>query len=159
MRIHEVITESLNKLHNPNEYQQALSTWEDYYGDGEGKQQLDQYSQTVDQLNQRGGTVYRAVWVQPGKKPRLDEPGEHWTISPEQAEQYLESTAGHSAYIDLMDDGIDPVPYIIGATVGPNSITNKNVLIANFPDEFEVGLTNPASAKISVVKQADNPFR
>ena len=156
MRVTEILAESLNTLHNPKEYQKVLGAWEDYYGPGEGKQRLDQYSQTVDDINQRGGTVYRAIWVLPGEKPNLKNPGEHWTTSPELAEEYLESTAGHAALADL--DNYDAIPYILSATVGPNSITNRNVILAGFPDEFEVGLVNPRSAKIAIVKQVDNPF-
>lgn len=159
MRARDFINKNLNKLHSPTQYRKVLAAWEDYYGEGEGKQHLDQYSQTVDALNQRGGTVYRAVWVTPGEQPRLDDPGEHWTISPEAAEEYLQSNAGSSAFMDFQaDHDVDPVAYIISATVGPNSITNKNVILAEFPDEFEVGLVNPKSAKIAVVKQVQNSF-
>lgn len=155
MRATEFITENLNKLHNPAEYQQALDGFMDYY-DENGKQHLDQYSKTVDALNQQGGTVYRAIWVHPGKKPRLKNPGEHWTISQEKALEYLETNAGASAFMDFQaDHDQDPVAYIISATVGPNSITNRNVLIGQFPDELEVNLVNPGSAKIKIVKQVD----
>lgn len=157
MRITDIITEGLNKLHDQKEYQQALTSFDDYYGEGEGQQQLNMYIQTVDALNQRGGTVYRAIWVHPSKKPRLKDPGEHWSISQEKALEYLETNAGASAFMDFKaDHDQDPVAYIISATVGPNSITNKDVLIANFPDEFEVNLVNPATAKIAIVKQVDN---
>lgn len=159
MRATEFITENLNNLHDPKYYRRVLAAWEDYYGEGEGKQHLDQYSQIVDALNQRGGTVYRAVWVTPGEQPRLDDPGEHWTTSPEAAEEYLQSNAGSSAFMDFQaDHDVDPVAYIISATVGPNSVTNKKVLLAQFADEFEVNLVNPRSAKIAIVKQVQNPF-
>lgn len=153
MRFKEILSESLNKLSQPAEYQRAVAAFADYYGDS-GQQRLDQYSQIVDTLNQRGGTLYRAVWVSPGKKPRLNDPGEHWTISPEAAEEYLQSNAGSSAYMDFQaDNDVDPVAYIISATVGPNSVTNKTVNIAEFPDELEVNLVNPRAAKIKILKQ------
>ena len=158
VNVWEDLNKGLNILHNPEYYQRVLGAWEDYYGPRLGKKKLDQYSQIVDAINQQGGTVYRAIWVLPGEKPRLDEPGEHWTISPRHAQYYLETTAGHSAYIDLYDE-VEPVPYIISATVGPRGITNNDVLLTEFADEFEVNLTSPAAAKIAIVKRARNPFK
>lgn len=155
----ESVTESvasLNKLHNKAEYKKALKGFALLHmDDDEGRQHLDHYINTVDSLIQKGGTVYRAVWVLPGTKPNLKEPGQHWTISPESAEEYLDSNAGWGAYGDLANNGQKgkPVAYIISATVGPNSITNKNVLIAEFPEELEVSLVNPSSAKIKIVKR------
>lgn len=144
----------LNKLHNKKQYQAALASFTNDFGDVEGKQMLDNYSATIDAINQRGGTVYRGVWVAPGKKPNIKQPGKHWTISVESAEEFLDSEHGVVGHADVkLAHDVEPVGYIIGATVGPNSITNKGVDIAYFTEELEVNLVNPASARIKIVKK------
>lgn len=148
----------LNKLHNKKQYQNALEAFMFTYGDAEGKQVLDNYSATIDNINQRGGTVYRGVWVVPGKQPNLKKPGKHWTISVESAIEFLDSEHGVVGHGDIkLAHNVEPVAYIVSATVGPNSITNKAVDIAYFTEELEVNLVNPASAKIKIVKQVPMP--
>ena len=51
--------------------------------------------------------------------------------------------------------GIQPVPYIISAQVGPNSITNNGVSFDQFPEELEVRLVNPQTAKMKIVKKVE----
>lgn len=147
----------LNSLHNKKAYQQTLQVLQTAYGDEEGQQMLDQYIQAVDQLIHNGGTIYRGVWVAPGTKPRLKDAGQHWTLTAQAAEEYLDSNAGWSAYADFQSDnkGIQPVPYIISAHVGPNSITNNGVFFAEFPEEMEVRLVNPQTAKMKIVKKVE----
>lgn len=121
------------------------------------KQKLDAYSKAVDALIQQGGTVYRGVWVVPGEKPNLEDPGEHWTLSVQDAEDYFQTNAGSSAFMDLqVDIDQDPVGYILAATVGPNNITNRGVLIGEFPDEKEVNIVTPKQAQIKIVKKFDS---
>lgn len=146
---------NLNGLHNKKTYQQTLQALQTAYGNEEGQQMLDQYIQAVDQLIHSGGTVYRGIWVAPGTKPRLKDAGQHWALTLPAAEEYLDSDAGWGAYADFQgdNDDIQPEPYIISATVGPNSITNKGVLFAQFPEELEVRLVNPQTAKMKIVKK------
>lgn len=148
---------NLNGLHNRKKYQRTLQVLQLAYGEEEGQQMLDQYSQLVDQLIQRGGTVYRGIWVAPGTKPRLKDAGQHWALTLQAAEEYLDSDAGWGAYADFQGDNNDlrPVPYIISATVGPNSITNKDVFFDEFPEEMEVRLINPQAAKMKIVKKVE----
>ncbi len=151
------VNSNLNVLHNKKTYQQTLQVLQTAYGDEEGQQMLDQYIQAVDQLIHSGGTIYRGVWVSPGKKPRLKNAGQHWTLTAQAAEEYLDSNAGWSAYADFQSDnkGIQPVPYIISAQVGPNSITNNGVSFDQFPEELEVRLVNPQTAKMKIVKKVE----
>ena len=155
MQVKEIINEaSLNKLHNKSEYKRALDGFEQYFDTPEkAKQRLDHYSRVVDELIAQGGDVYRAVWVIPGTTPNLEDPGNHWTLTVELAKEYLDSNAGWSAYADLKSDHPDetPVAHIIQATVGPNNITNKNVLICSFPEEQEVSIVNTKLAKMKLI--------
>jgi hypothetical protein len=159
MRIKEVLSETsaLNKLQDPVEYQNALASFKEYYGDVEGEKNLMAYINAVNALIQNGGTIYRAVWVLPGKKPRLKDPGDHWTISPESAENYLETESGDAERIMAIPNGSDeePVPYILSAKIGPNNITFNPKKIATFPWEQEVSLVNRSAAKVSIFKKSD----
>ena len=158
MRVQEFIVEAtsnLNGLHNRSKYQRTLQVLQLAYGEEEGQLMLDQYSQLVDQLIEQGGTVYRGIWVAPGTKPRLTDAGQHWALTLQAAEEYLDSDAGWGAYADFQgdNDDIKPEPYIISATVGPKSVTNNGVFFDKFPEEMEVRLVNPQTAKMKIVKK------
>ncbi len=154
MRILEV-TNPLNVLHNPRVYKRILATLTEYHGsESEARELIDSYSQAVDRLNHGGGTVYRAVWVERGDKPRLDNAGLHWSLTQEGAVEYLTSNAGVS--FAEVDDLNDAVGYVLAAVTGPNNITNHGVDLAGQLDEQEVRLVNPAAARIRVVQKVDN---
>jgi hypothetical protein len=73
-------------------------------------------------------------------------------LTPQSAEEYLQSEAGEYAAMDMdLDD--QPHAYILSATVGPNNITNHGVNFAQQHHEQEVGIVDPKQAQIKVVKQ------
>jgi hypothetical protein len=143
----------LNTLHDPQRMAGAVAYLTDYYDSKEEAYRIiDAYMASVDKLITQGGTVYRAVWVAPGKKPKLKQPGLHWTLTPQSAEEYLQSEAGEYAAMDMdLDD--QPHAYILSATVGPNNITNHGVNFAQQHHEQEVRIVDPKQAQIKVVKQ------
>lgn len=147
---------NLNKLHKPAEYKKALKGFALLHmvPEEEAVPFLQEYIDAVDNLIAHGGTVYRAVWVAPGKKPNLKDPGEHWTLSVDLVNEYFDSNAGWSAHADFQgdNDDLEPEQAIIAATVGPNNITNRDVLIDKFPEEQEVSIVNPKLAKYKLVK-------
>ena len=145
----------LNTLHDPQRMAGAVAYLTDYYDSKEEAYRIiDAYMASVDKLITQGGTVYRAVWVAPGQKPKLKQPGLHWTLTPQSAEEYLQSEAGEYAAMDMdLDD--QPHAYILSATVGPNNITNHGVNFAQQHHEQEVRVVNPKQAQISIVKQLD----
>jgi len=143
----------LNTLHDPQRMAGAVAYLTDYYDSKEEAYRIiDAYMASVDKLITQGGTVYRAVWVAPGQKPKLKQPGLHWTLTPQSAEEYLQSEAGEYAAMDMdLDD--QPHAYILSATVGPNNITNHGVNFAQQHHEQEVRIVDPKQAQIKVVKQ------
>jgi hypothetical protein len=143
----------LNTLHDPQRMASAVAYLTDYYDSKEEAYQIiDAYTASVDKLITQGGAVYRAVWVAPGQKPKLKQPGLHWTLTPQSAEEYLQSEAGEYAAMDMdLDD--QPHAYILSATVGPNNITNHGVNFAQQHHEQEVRIVDPKQAQIKVVKQ------
>ena len=143
----------LNTLHDPQRMASAVAYLTDYYDSKEEAYRIiDAYTASVDKLITQGGTVYRAVWVAPGQKPKLKQPGLHWTLTPQSAEEYLQSEAGEYAAMDMdLDD--QPHAYILSATVGPNNITNHGVNFAQQHHEQEVRIVDPKQAKIKLVKQ------
>jgi hypothetical protein len=143
----------LNTLHDPQRMAGAVAYLTDYYDSKEEAYRIiDAYMASVDKLITQGGTVYRAVWVAPGQKPKLKQPGLHWTLTPQSAEEYLQSEAGEYAAVDMdLDD--QPHAYILSATVGPNNITNHGVNFAQQHHEQEVRIVDPKQAQIKVVKQ------
>lgn len=158
MRITEIIFENrqLNTLHEPERQAGAIAYLTDYYdSESEAHRILNAYMTTVDKLIAQGGTVYRAIWVVPGQKPNLGNPGLHWTLTPKSAEEYLQSEAGEYAAMD-MDLDEQPHAYILSATVGPNNITNQGVNFAQQHHEQEVRIINPRAVEFKVVKQVAN---
>jgi pyrimidine deaminase RibD-like protein len=143
----------LNTLHDPQRMASAVAYLTDYYDSKEEAYRIiDAYTSSVDKLITQGGAVYRAVWVAPGQKPKLKQPGLHWTLTPQSAEEYLQSEAGEYAAMDMdLDD--QPHAYILSATVGPNNITNHGVNFAQQHHEQEVRIVDPKQAQIKVVKQ------
>ena len=149
----EQFNENINTLHDPQRMASAVAYLTDYYDSKEEAYRIiDAYTASVDKLITQGGTVYRAVWVAPGQKPKLKQPGLHWTLTPQSAEEYLQSEAGEYAAMDMdLDD--QPHAYILSATVGPNNITNHGVNFAQQHHEQEVRIVDPKQAKIKLVKQ------
>jgi hypothetical protein len=143
----------LNTLHDPKRQARAVAYLTDYYDSEEQAHQiLDTYMASVDKLIAQGGTVYRAIWAAPGQKPNLQQPGLHWTLTPESAKEYLQSEAGEYAAMDMQLDE-QPHAYILSAAVGPNNITNNGVNFAEQHHEQEVRIVNPKQAQIKVVKK------
>ena len=151
MLVKDIITEAavgLNKLHDPVEYEKAYQGFDLLY-DTEAKVMLDRYSAAVDEIISKGGTVYRAVWAKSAKAVNLKNPGLHWTVFPEAAEEYLDSEHGWAEY-----DAVNaPHGFLISAEVGPQNISNRNVILSKFPEEAEVNIINPRQAKFKIVKQ------
>jgi len=155
MRASEFVAENnqLNTLYEPDRQARAVAYLTDYYDSEEQAHRiLDAYMASVDQLIARGGTVYRAIWVVPGQQPNLQQPGQHWTLTPQSAEEYLQSEAGEYAALDMQLDE-QPHAYILSATVGPNNITNYGVNFAQQHHEHEVRIVNPKQARIKVIKK------
>ena len=145
----------LNTLHEPQRMAGAIAYLTDYYdSEEEARRIIDAYMAAVDKLIAQGGTVYRAIWVEPGQKKNLHQPVLHWTLTPRSAEEYLQSEAGEYAAMDMdLDD--QPHAYILSATVGPNNITNHGVNFAQQHHEQEVRIVNHKQAQIKMVNQVD----
>ena len=155
MRAREFVAENtqLNTLHEPKRRAHAVDYLTDYYDSEEQAHQiLDAYMASVDKLIAQGGTVYRAIWVAPDQQPNLQQPGLHWTLTPDSAEEYLQSEAGEYAAMDMQLDQ-QPHAYILSATVGPNNITNHGVNFAEQHHEQEVRIVNPKQAQIKILKK------
>lgn len=145
MRAHEFIVESIsNKLDDSSYYDQVLAAWSDYYSDQRrAKNKLDYYKNEVDDLIQNGGNIYRVIFADAASD--IHPPyGKHWTVSSDYIEDYIDNLAQHYS------DGREP--YVVIATVPPNSISNGRVDLESNPTECEVNLNSTSGVKFKIHK-------
>ena len=131
-----------NSLSNPEYYQECKEYWADYYGDDRrGTIELHGYIGDVDHLIEKGGYVYRVVFLEKFEDLNKTQLGSHWTVDHDVLEEYIESVAGrsHSKNKDVYVELVAHVP--------PNNIENLGVDVRGNPEEKEVNIINPKICK------------
>ena len=116
----------LSELNNPERF---IS---EFGGDEErAKDDLEYYTEVIEDLNSNGGEIYRLVFLEDMSDLNIDELGEHWCIDSDQLSNFYNS----------LDDQIG-LPYLITAQLEPNQV-NVELSYGQYeqlPYELEVNL-------------------
>jgi hypothetical protein len=132
------LTLPTSDLISPEGMQRIAKGWSNHYGDSvEGYYWLDQYVQTVNDLQARGGTVFRVVFLDNPEDFNPDQLGEHWTVDESQIVDYIDSI-----YADQNGEG---GAYLIQASIKPRSITVPAGVVSGQPTEWEINLTSESA--------------
>lgn len=134
----------------PNDdYNDYLDKVNNHFNDIErSKEDLDWYIQTITDLNNKGGIIYRLVFLDNKADLDTSELGEHWCLSKDDLENFYETLKSH---------GEGEFPFLITAKIEPG-IINIDHSIGSFcelPNEVEVNITKPPKTfKVSKYKRS-----
>ena len=122
----------LNKLNDPVEGAETLKAFIAYYETDRGTENYEYYRDQVNYLNEKGGSIYRLVFADSPDQVRTEKLGNHWTVDQSLMDEYFERFKSYYAK--------GSKPYVIVATVPPNSVSNQDVDVIGNPEEAEVNI-------------------
>ena len=137
-------TNKHNRLSDPKYWEDAKEFWSGYYGDSRrGVQELLNYSNEVDYLVEKGGSIYRIVFLEKFEDLNRTDLGSHWTVDHDVISDYIEGVEGrhHSKGKDVYVELTCRTP--------PNNIDNLSVDVRGNPEEKEVNIINPRACKFT----------
>lgn len=133
-----------NRLSDPKYWEVTKEFWTGYYGDTRrGVYELVNYSNEVDYIVEKGGTIYRIVFLEKFEDLNRTDLGSHWTVDHDVISDYIEGVEGrhHSAGKDVYVE--------LTARTPPNNIDNTSVDVRGNPEEKEVNIINPRLCKFT----------
>lgn len=100
------------------------------------KEDLEYYTQTINELQKNGGQVYRMIFLKGVDSLNTEELGEHWCLEETQLSNFYESLRGEREENEL--------PYLITGHLKPGQINEDYSFIAykELPNELEINLNS-----------------
>lgn len=141
MRLLDLLEETLklptSDLISPVAMENIVDRWSEAYGDNErGHYWASEYVYSVNQLHEKGGYVFRLVFLNSPDDLNAGVLGNDWTTDESQIVDYIDKFRdAHNA-----DGGKSA--YVITAKIKPRSISVPADVVAGEPTEWEVNLTS-----------------
>jgi len=146
-----------NNLIDHNEYNEYLEIINYHFNDIErSKEELDYYLQTIKKLQEKGGEIYRLIFLVNEKHLNQENLGDHWNITGDFSSFYNSLNDDIPNYYDEDDNEYERKPYIIIANINPEIIDIVGSLeqFIELPNEHEILLTeNPTNYKLMTYEQ------
>ena len=139
------------------DYEDNLEIIDNHFIDMErSKEELDYYLETIKNLQENGGEIYRLVFIVDEEHLDKDKLGDHWNITGDFSSFYNSLADDIPDYIDEDGNGYEQKPYMIIANIKPGIIDINGSLeqFVELPYEYEILLTEePTDYKIITYEQ------